>query len=255
MPPTPPAPSSGHTAARDPHGPVLLVSATPSEARGVRVLLQRTLPARLAWGEGVMGRLGAVSVCLAHLGIGKANTAAGVALAIERLAPRCVVQFGVGGTFAGAFLPVGAAAAASCEVNTDTGAGEGAAWEDLEALGFPLLPGPPARYNELPTDPELTAALASSGGLPTVRFATSERVTGTLDEAERIRRRHDVSVESMEGAAAAQVCLALDVPFAEIRGVSNVVGERDRHAWNLPGAVRAACDAVVRGVLALEPVA
>jgi futalosine hydrolase len=162
------------------------------------------------------------------------------------------VQYGIGGAFAGSPLPLGAAAAAACEVHTDTGAGEGDAWQGMEALGFALLPGPPPRYNELPIDLDLTQRLAAAAGIPTARFATSERVTGTLVEADRLRRRFHVDVESMEGAAAAQVCLALGVPFAEIRGISNVVGERDPRAWNVRAAARAAADAVVVGLRALE---
>jgi hypothetical protein len=45
-------------------------------------------------------------------------------------------------------------------------------------------------------------------------------------------RRHaaafDVSIESMEGAAAAAVARGSACPFAELRAVSNLVGERDR---------------------------
>jgi len=34
------------------------------------------------------------------------------------------------------------------------------------------------------------------------------------------------------------------VPFAELRAVSNIVGERDRTAWDVPAAVRAVNEAV-----------
>jgi futalosine hydrolase len=61
----------------------------------------------------------------------------------------------------------------------------------------------------------------------------------------------DVSVESMEGAAAAQTARALGVPFAELRAVSNVVGERDKAHWDLRGAVRVARDAGLRALDAL----
>jgi futalosine hydrolase len=48
------------------------------------------------------------------------------------------------------------------------------------------------------------------------------------------------------------VCLALSVPFAEVRAVSNIVGERDRAAWNIPAAIRAVNDAVL-AALTSEP--
>ena len=45
-------------------------------------------------------------------------------------------------------------------------------------------------------------------------------------------------VESMEGAAFFDACLAAGVPFAEIRAVSNAVGEEDRTRWNMPLALQ-----------------
>jgi futalosine hydrolase len=209
-------------------GPLLLVSATAEEARPLREALDgASLPAR--WGHAWEGRLGDVDVVLTHLGVGKANTAAGLALALERWRPEAVVQYGIGGAFVGSFLSSGMVAVASADVHVDTGAGEADAWEDMESVGFPLLEGPPPRFNEMPTDRRLSERLAAPSAAPLLRFATSER----------LQRRFDVAIESMEGAAAAQVCLALGVPFAEIRAVSNVVGERDRRTWDVPRAIRA----------------
>ena len=223
--------------------PVLLVSATAEEARPLRHALDgASLPVR--WGHAWEGRLGDTDVVLTHLGVGKVNTAAGLALALERWRPEAVVQFGIGGTFVGSFLSLGMVAVASVDIHVDTGAGEPDAWEDMQSLGFPLLDGPPPRFNEMPTDRRLSERLAAPSAAPLLRFATSERVTGSLEAAERVQRRFDVAIESMEGAAAAQVCLALGVPFAEIRAVSNIVGERDRRSWDAPRAIRAVGEAL-----------
>jgi len=224
-------------------GPLLLLSATDLEAAPALEALVGEAVA-CAWGRAWQGRLGAVDAVLLCAGVGKANTAAGTALAIQRWQPRAVLQFGIGGAYVGSFLSVGMAAFASSETHIDSGAGEGDAWRDLRSLGFPLLAGPPPHYNEIPTDAALTRALAERLRLPSVRFATTERITDDLDEGERLQRRLDLSVESMEGAAAAQVCLGLGVPFAELRAVSNVVGERDRSSWDVRAAVRAVNDAV-----------
>ena len=47
----------------------------------------------------------------------------------------------------------------------------------------------------------------------------------------------------MEGAAAAHVCVLYGVPFLEVRGVSNMVADRDRSAWDLEGAAARAAHA------------
>jgi len=223
--------------------PLLLLSATEREAAPTLEALA-AVPAAVPLGRAWEGRVAAGEVVLLVAGVGKVNTAAALALALQRWQPRAVLQFGIGGAYVGSFLSVGMAALASAEVHVDCGAGHGSSWRDLRSLGFPLLEGPPPRYNEIPTDAALTGLLAERLRLPGVRFATSEQVTGDPDEAERVQRAHDVSIESMEGAAAAQVCLALGVPFAELRAVSNIVGERDRTAWDVPAAVRAVNEAV-----------
>ena len=70
-------------------------------------------------------------------------------------------------------------------------------------------------------------------------------MTGSKALADTLSHRFGVAVESMEGAAAAQVCTALGVRFAELRGVSNLVGERDKAKWDLRGAVTSANEAIL----------
>lgn len=51
-------------------------------------------------------------------------------------------------------------------------------------------------------------------------------------------RRVAADVESMEGAAFFETCLRHGVPFAELRAVSNEVGERDHSHWDIPLALK-----------------
>jgi futalosine hydrolase len=44
----------------------------------------------------------------------------------------------------------------------------------------------------------------------------------------------------MEGAAAAHVCALYGVPFLELRGISNMVGDRDRSTWLIDQAAETA---------------
>ena len=225
---------------------LLLATATEMEASPLREELEDETSLQLPYGSGSRGSFEGLDLTLLHHGVGKVNTAAGLALAVDRLEPSGIIQFGIGGGYVGAFLSVGRVAIASCEIHIDTGARTASGWEDMESLGLPLLERERSWYNKFPTDPRLTAAASEATGQPPVAFGTSETVTGTFDEGRSLHDHFDVSVESMEGAAAAQVCLALNVPFAEIRGISNIVGERARHAWNIPGAVRAVNAALIQ---------
>lgn len=46
-------------------------------------------------------------------------------------------------------------------------------------------------------------------------------------------------LETMEGAAFHLVCRQLHLPFLQVRGVSNVAGDRDKSRWNMDGALNA----------------
>lgn len=44
-------------------------------------------------------------------------------------------------------------------------------------------------------------------------------------------------IESMEGAALHYVCLSEKIPFLQIRGISNYIGERNKSKWNMKDAI------------------
>lgn len=229
---------------------MLLAAATDLELGPLLDLLEARPSAHAPHPGGAAGwprlRHGAIDgqlVDVVTTGVGKANAAAATALAIERTRPRAVLLCGIGGAYRGAGLAVGDVALATAEVHLDTGVGFGEAWRGMDELGFALVEGPPARFNRFDLDDARVRALARRLGVHACTFGTAEAVTADAIQAEALQRRHGVCVESMEGAAAAQVALALGVPFLEVRGISNEVGDRERDRWDVPAAVRNACRA------------
>jgi futalosine hydrolase len=73
--------------------------------------------------------------------------------------------------------------------------------------------------------------------LPTCKGLTVNRVHGYLPSIEAVRSKYGADVESMEGAAFFLACLSADVPFLEIRAISNHVEPRNRENWNLTLAI------------------
>lgn len=215
--------------------PHLIIAATEGEVGPLRQKLDDRRKLRLAYGEGVSGCLLGIPLVLATLGVGKVNTAAGLALAIAQLKPAAVVQVGIGGAFPGSGLSVGDVAVASEEVHLDSGVLTAGGFEDMESLGFPLLTSPARLFNRIPVDSGLSESIAGAR-LPLVPFGTSETVSGRVG----VRSPFRVAVESMEGAAAAQVALAAGVRFAEVRGISNLAGEREKSGWRIEEALEAA---------------
>lgn len=244
---------------------LLVVGATDPELVGIVAALEGSEPSKTAWGPAVRGARVGVPVVVQALGLGKANTAAGLATAIAELRPSAVLQIGIGGAYVGSFLSVGMAMLAIEDVQLDLGLRRPEGWADWGALGFALRPpdpdvlvgdavdrgAEPVRAVAIPTDRALTDAVAAATGLPRGRFATLDAVTHDVHLGTAMQAAFDVSVESMEGAAAAQTARALGVPFAELRAVSNIVGERDKAHWDLRSAVRVARDAGLRAIDAL----
>ena len=73
---------------------------------------------------------------------------------------------------------------------------------------------------------------------------TVQTVSGLPEKKVQLQHDFKPQIESMEGAAFFYVCLLERIPFAELRSVSNEVGERDRGKWNIPLALSSLRDAV-----------
>lgn len=69
--------------------------------------------------------------------------------------------------------------------------------------------------------------------LKPVKAVTVNTATGTLVTIEKLVRKFDPDIETMEGATFFYVCLRENLPFAAIRSVSNRVEPRDRSKWNI----------------------
>lgn len=227
--------------------PVLIITAVPQEA----ALLEDALGGnalQLAIGastcvQGICGTL-PVTVCVA--GIGKINAAAATAALVGHLRPRLVINTGCAGAYAGSGLEIGDLAVASHEVLGDEGVLTSQGWLGLQQMNMPCFTRDDQRYfNEIPLSPpaaERAVQLATECGvrLACGTFITVSTCSGTLQQGALISSRFGGICENMEGAAVALTCLRYGVDCLEIRGISNLVEERDMKRWNIPKAVEAA---------------
>ncbi len=177
------------------------------------------------------------SIQLLLTGVGSVNAAHAVTLAITRDRPAAIVVCGIGGAYPGSGLSVGDVACADVECYGDLGAAAPDGFLDMQAMGFPVLDGPPPLYNDLPlqvfpTDRRVT-------------FVTVNTCTGTHAAAVAIEARTGGAVENMEGAAIVHVAHLHGVPVGEVRGISNLVTDRNPAAWRVREAAEAAQEAVL----------
>ena len=79
--------------------------------------------------------------------------------------------------------------------------------------------------------------LLQLSGLEPVKAITVNEITTVNKRIEWYKQNLSPVVESMEGAALHYVCLQENIPFLQIRSISNAIGERDKIKWNLPEAI------------------
>jgi futalosine hydrolase len=191
--------------------------------------------------------LGDIPAAVIVTGMGAVNTAHALTRFLStRDQPSLVIQAGVAGAYVPTGITVGSVVLATGEMYGDVGIITPEGWLPSDAIGIPLVEATsahPARYNEFPSDPEMVARASSVCGpliARTGRFLTLAQVTGVQAIGDALHHRFNAICESMEGAAAAQVCAMHDIPFLEVRGVSNLVTDRDRAAWRVAEASEAA---------------
>lgn len=69
-------------------------------------------------------------------------------------------------------------------------------------------------------------------------------VSGDMEVARERFQRYGAFAENMEGSAAAQTCFRFGVPVVEIRGMSNIAGNRNKEDWRLDLAM-ARCHGII----------
>jgi futalosine hydrolase len=156
---------------------------------------------------------------------------------LERQRVSGIVICGVGGAYPDRGLPLGDVVSAESECYGDLGADSPDGFLDMQALGFPLVEHGAPLYNTFPMQL-----------FPTTRrvpFVTVNTCTGRDDAMRLLQARTGGGVENMEGAAIAHVAHLYGIPVGEVRGISNLVGRRDRSAWKLADAARAAQEALL----------
>ncbi len=193
-------------------------------------------------GDGAAGRL-----VIAVTGMGKINAAAAAALLCERFRPALIINTGCAGAFPESGLTVGDLALASLELAADEGVQTPTSWLSYEDIGIPAVELQGARYfNEFPLSAaaaQRAVRLAAAVGTALTRgkFLTVSTCSGTAERGRELYQRFGAPLcENMEGAAVAQVALRYGVESLELRGISNLVEDRDLSRWNIPLAVERA---------------
>jgi len=70
-----------------------------------------------------------------------------------------------------------------------------------------------------------------------VKAVTINKVTDDTLQKEQLINLFKADIETMEGASLHYVCLQENIPFIQLRSISNYVGERDKTKWKMKDAI------------------
>jgi futalosine hydrolase len=221
---------------------IAIIAAT---AREISTLVRMTGAVKCASpGPGVTyeGQCGRHRIVLAETGIGKVNTTSVLTVLLGRNSPDLLINTGCAGAYGGSSLAVGDLAIATAEIYGDEGVLTISGWEPLDCIGIPVLQSSGKSYfNELPISADFVAkavrfAAVQAISIESGKFVTVSTCSGTSVRGVELAARFDAICENMEGAAAAHVALMYGVAFLEIRGISNIVEDRDLSRWDITRA-------------------
>ncbi|UCH82421.1 MAG: futalosine hydrolase [Nitrospiraceae bacterium] len=214
-------------------------------------LLKRGRVAAVAGKKAHRGKLAGLDVLLVNTGIGKVNAAHAVTAVVENVPADKIITIGVGGAYPGSGLGPGDVAVATMEISGDDGVITSEGWKDMQEIGIPTLQkGEKKYFNAFPlsalSKSFLKANIHRGIQIRSGPFITVGAATGTQKRAMELEKRFGGICENMEGAAIAQVCAIYGIPMAEIRGISNIAGIRDRRKWKLKEAAENCQQTVLR---------
>jgi len=214
---------------------ILIIAATEGELSPARELLGDS----------------AESISFAATGAGKVSAAISTLELIRQLRPGWIIQLGCAGAYPGSGLGIADVAIANVEIFADEGVETPEGFLSMRDLELPQA----ARdgeliFNEVPVDfptaetiQEIRSSLGHQSRIEAGRFCTVSLGSGTDAASRRAEERWSPLAESMEGAAAALVAWRQRVRFSEIRGISNMTGDRNRESWKIAEACEVAAAA------------
>ena len=181
------------------------------------------------------GTLGGHDVSLGVTGVGVAAACMALGAFCGMAQPEFMVMVGSAGSLPHSGLRLGDMVVAETETLSELGVVSGPGIGD--ALGMKL----PGMKQEIPLDPSLSSFLLDHAmDMGKTTYGRSLTVAGVSVDKESAGARaliFNVVAENMEGYALALAGNRFGIPTAEIRGISNRAGDRDKSNWDFKNAI------------------
>ncbi len=166
-------------------------------------------------------------------GIGMLASAVALTKLVFEEKPDLIIQTGIAGCF-DLSLSLSKTLVIKDEALADTGVMEEGKWKDIFDLKLEKSSYPPYERRKL-NNPWL--AQYNLLHLPEVSAVTVNEITTHPERMAQISKKYAPVTESMEGAALHYVCRLANIPFIQIRTISNYIGERNKDNWKLKESI------------------
>lgn len=167
-------------------------------------------------------------------GVGLAASVYELTKAVISNKPDLVLQAGIGGSLDES-LPLGDTFVISSDTIADVGVEENGNFQTLFNLKLASENAPPLSGGTLQNPHH---HLMQNTGLPLAAAISVNEISTRPERIQYYRQQWQAQIESMEGAALHYVCLKENIPFLQIRSVSNYVGERNKNNWRLKESIQ-----------------
>ena len=165
-------------------------------------------------------------------GVGLMAATYQISRAVHARRPQLLLQAGVAGSF-DVHRPLGDVVAVRSETLGDLGVQENGSFRSL----FDMQLADPARFPWSGGRLVNLSPLLEESGLPVTDSVTIHEVSTRAERIAYYREELGAGIESMEGAALHYVGLMENLPFLQLRSLSNFVGERDKTRWQMRQAI------------------
>lgn len=145
-----------------------------------------------------------------------------------------MIQIGIAGCFDHQ-QNLGDAVAIHSESIAEMGVVEQDEYKDIFDLRL-ANPDEPPYQGKLLVNPH--ADLLSLSPIPKLSAVTVNQISTAETVISRYKNTYQASIETMEGAAFHYVGLLKQIPFIQIRGISNYVGDRNKSNWKIKEAIQ-----------------
>jgi futalosine hydrolase len=165
-------------------------------------------------------------------GVGLIAATYHITKAVYQKRPQLILQAGIAGAL-DTNLKLGSVVIIESETIGDLGVMEQGSFRSLFDMKF-------VQENDAPWT---NATLLNATGildellLPRVKGISINEITTLPSRIDHYKNNMGASVESMEGAALHYVGLMENIPFLQVRSLSNFVGERDKSKWHIKEAI------------------